>query len=392
MTYATVRAAAEHIARAGKVTPHQLAALTAHDESLTDAQRQAFTELWRAAGSPAAQQPDHPLWFEPARKIVAEFEGCVLKAPYLCSAGVATQGYGRTGPSITIGGPAISQAQADQWLTEDLQKFADGIHRLLPGSQLWGANQQAALISWAFNVGLGAVETSTLRKRLLAGESSIIVVPQELPKWNKADGKAVVGLARRRAAEVALFTGTAPAAPPLPLQQGVLLAVPYEAQNDNASGTGYRECFSSSAAMVARYYGKITSDDAYNKFRAKYGDTTDAQAQLKALSALGLTARFITTCTVALLEAELDAGRPVMVGWLHKGPVSTPTGGGHWSVVVGYTPTAFIHNDPNGEANLVAGGYLNTTKGKAVAYSRANWLKRWLVEGPNSGWAMLVSR
>jgi hypothetical protein len=144
--------------------------------------------------------------------------------------------------------------------------------------------------------------------------------------------------------------------------------------------------------MVARYYGKIASDDAYNKFRAKYGDTTDAKSHLNALSALGLTARFITSCTVAMLEAELDAGRPVMVGWLHKGPVTAPTGGGHWSVVIGYTPTAFIHNDPNGEANLVAGGYANTTKGKAVTYSRANWLKRWLVEGPNSGWAMLVSR
>jgi len=209
MTYATVRAAAEHIARAGAITPHQLAALTAHDESLTDAQRQAFTELWRAAGSPAAKQPDRPLWFEPARKIVAEFEGCRLE-PYMCPAGVATQGYGRTGPSITIGGPAISQAQADQWLAEDLQRFADGIHRLLPNSQLWGANQQAALISWAFNVGLGAVESSTLRKRLLAGEPGIMVVPQELLRWDKANGKSLAGLTRRRAAEVALFAGKPP--------------------------------------------------------------------------------------------------------------------------------------------------------------------------------------
>ena len=183
-----------------------------------------------------------------------------------------------------------------------------------------------------------------------------------------------------------------PASAPLPLQQGVLLKVPYEAQNDNASGTGYRECFSSSAAMVARYYGKIANDDAYNKFRAKYGDTTDAKSHLSALSALGLKPRFITNCPVALLEAELDAGRPVMVGWLHKGPVTAPGGGGHWSVVIGYTPTAFIHNDPNGEASLVHGGYANATKGRGVAYSRKNWLRRWLVEGPNSGWALLVSR
>ena len=393
MSTASVRTAAEHIARAGAITPHQLATLTRLDERLKAHPdiAQEFTDLWRAEGSPAAKQPDRPLWFEPARKIVAEFEGRRL-TPYLCAANVPTQGYGRTGKDITLASPPISQAQADQWLAEDLQRFADGIHRLLPGSNLWDANQQAALISWAFNVGLSAVESSTLRKRLLAGEPGVIVVPQELPKWDKANGAALPGLTRRRAAEVALFTGTAPAAPHLPLQQGALLAVPYEAQNDNASGTGYRECFSSSAAMVARYYGKITSDDAYNKFRAKYGDTTDAQAQIKALKALGLNARFLTTCTVALLEAELDAGRPVMVGWLHKGPVTAPTGGGHWSVVIGYTPTAFIHNDPNGEANLAPGGYANTTKGKAVAYSRANWLKRWLVEGPNSGWALLVSR
>jgi hypothetical protein len=80
----------------------------------------------------------------------------------------------------------------------------------LPGSQLWGANQQAALISWAFNVGLGAVESSTLRKRLLAGEPGIMVVPQELLRWDKANGKSLAGLTRRRAAEVALFAGKPP--------------------------------------------------------------------------------------------------------------------------------------------------------------------------------------
>ena len=384
----------EQLFRYFKSLPYQLAAITELEADLAAngyVKAMRRDRPWFATWSQAGKQPDRPSWFEPTRKIVAEFEGCRL-TPYLCAAGVPTQGYGRTGKDITLASPPISQAQADTWLGEDLQRFADGIHRLLPGSNLWGANQQAALISWAFNVGLSAVESSTLRKRLLAGEPGIIVVPQELPKWDKAGDKALVGLARRRAAEVALFTGTAPAAPPLPLQQGALLTVPYEAQNDNASGTGYRECFSSSAAMVARYYGKITSDDAYNKFRAKYGDTTDASAQVSALKALGLNARFVTNCTAAQLQAELDAGRPVLVGWLHKGPVTAPTGGGHWSVVIGHSPTAFIHNDPYGEANLTAGGYANTTKGKAVAYSRTNWLKRWLVEGPNSGWALLVSR
>jgi len=57
MTYASVSAAAEHLARVGSITPHQLAALQALDESLSTEQRQEFTELWRAQGSPAAPVP-----------------------------------------------------------------------------------------------------------------------------------------------------------------------------------------------------------------------------------------------------------------------------------------------------------------------------------------------
>ena len=192
-------------------TPHQMAAIVELEAELLKQVPDLFNrdQPWFKTWSQAGKQPDRPAWFDPARKIVAEFEGCRLE-PYMCPAGVATQGYGRTGPSITIGGPAISQAQADQWLAEDLQRFADGIHRLLPNSQLWGANQQAALISWAFNVGLGAVESSTLRNRLLAGEPGIMVVPQELLRWDKANGKSLAGLTRRRAAEVALFAGNPP--------------------------------------------------------------------------------------------------------------------------------------------------------------------------------------
>ena len=55
MTYASVRDAAQHIARTGTITPHQIASFTALWESMTDSQKQQFTELWRAAGSPAAK-------------------------------------------------------------------------------------------------------------------------------------------------------------------------------------------------------------------------------------------------------------------------------------------------------------------------------------------------
>ena len=173
-----------------------------------------------------------------------------------------------------------------------------------------------------------------------------------------------------------------------------ILSVPYEYQLDNQSGTGYRECFSSTCAMIARYYGKVKSDDEYNKVRAKYGDTTNKDAQLAALRALGLNARFVTNGNAALLENEIRNGRPVAVGWLHKGTVSYPTGGGHWTCCIGFTPTHFVHNDPNGECDMVNGGYVSNraTSGKGIKYSRKNWLRRWECDGKNTGWAILVQK
>jgi hypothetical protein len=170
-----------------------------------------------------------------------------------------------------------------------------------------------------------------------------------------------------------------------------ILKVPYEYQLGPDDGaTGYRQCFSSSCAMVARYYGKISGDYEYNKLRARFGDTTDPKAQLAALKALKLNASFEMDGTVEELESEINNGHPVPVGWLHKGPVSNPSGTGHWSVVVGYTPTHFIMNDPYGEANLVNGGYVSHKGGAGVAYSRKNWVPRWLIEGDDTGWFMKI--
>lgn len=164
-----------------------------------------------------------------------------------------------------------------------------------------------------------------------------------------------------------------------------LLKVIWQSQLDNQSGTGYRECFSSSCAMLAMHCGKVPNDDVYNRLRAQFGDSTSAEAQLRALRSLGLDAHFRTDGRSADLEAEIDAGRPVAVGWLHRGPVNRPCGGGHWTVVIGYTDTHFIHNDPNGEALLVGGGYTASTRGAGLPYSRKNWLPRWNVDG-TGGW------
>lgn len=191
--------------------------------------------------------------------------------------------------------------------------------------------------------------------------------------------------------EAADWAMTFKTAPP-PLQQtSNPLPVKWQSQLDNASGTGYRECFSSSCAMLAMYWHKVANDDEYNKLRAKFGDSTDAQAQLATLRLLGLNANFRTDGNAAALEREINEGRPVAVGWLHHGPVSAPSGGGHWSVVIGYTPSLWIFNDPNGEADLRNGGYTPNTNGAGVRYSRQGWNPRWMVNG-TGGWYLTCRR
>ena len=183
---------------------------------------------------------------------------------------------------------------------------------------------------------------------------------------------------------------TKPQSEPVINDGAILLKVPYQSQLDNVSGTGYRECFSSSCAMVAMYYGKIANDDAYNLVRQKYGDSTDAAAQVAALKELGLEAKFVTNGTTEDVRRLLEKGQPVPVGWLHKGPSAAPTGGGHWSVIIGYKTGTWIVNDPNGEAALASGGYTDNTNGHNLQYSYKNFNPRWIVGGEGDGWYLDV--
>jgi GH24 family phage-related lysozyme (muramidase) len=212
MAYASVRAAAQEAAKRGTLTPHQLAALTALDESLTDDQKRGFTELWRATGSPAGAPP--PAWLTPALTIIKRWEGCKLTA-YQDVAGVWTVGWGTT---VIAGKPVqpgqtITQAEADALLEQGVRAKGAQVLGLLPMAAEWKPNQTAAIVSFTYNVGAGALEDSTLRKRLLAGDDPAKVVAEELPRWNRAGGGPVEGLTRRRADEVRLFNG----APPLEL-------------------------------------------------------------------------------------------------------------------------------------------------------------------------------
>jgi len=169
-----------------------------------------------------------------------------------------------------------------------------------------------------------------------------------------------------------------------------LLPVPYASQLDNASGRGWRECFSSSCSMVAQFWGRIENDDAYNRLRAKHGDTTEVAAQLATLRALGLRASFWQTGRESDLIRVVGAGRPVAVGWLHRGPVASPSGG-HWSVVIGADSQGLTMHDPFGEPLLFSGGHRQGHSGRAVRCGWFNFARRWMVEGPGSGWWLDVA-
>lgn len=176
-------------------------------------------------------------------------------------------------------------------------------------------------------------------------------------------------------------------APPKP----VILSCPFESQHDNRSGTGWRECFSSSAAMLARHWGAVPGDDAYNLIRRRFGDTTSAAAQVRTLRALGLQSHFWTNGRRQDLEHEIRGGRPVAVGWLQRGSISNPSGG-HWSVIVGLDGSHFRMHDPAGEPLLMSGGHIRGSNGRAVRCSWLNFLPRWEVEGPRTGWYLTASR
>ncbi|NHR05723.1 lysozyme [Chromobacterium haemolyticum] len=131
--------------------------------------------------------------------LVKSSEGLKLVA-YKCPAGIWTNGYGHTGPDVTPG-QVITQAQADALLARDLERFEAGVARLVkvPLNQ----NQFDALVCFSFNLGLGALQGSTLLRLLNAGDYAGAAA--QFPRWNKAGGKELPGLTRRRAAEQSLF-------------------------------------------------------------------------------------------------------------------------------------------------------------------------------------------
>ena len=130
--------------------------------------------------------------------LIKRFEGCSLK-PYYCPAGVLTIGWGSTGNGVTHG-ITWTKAQADNRLKQDATKFLIGTKKLLPNIS---GGLLVACADFSYNLGLGRLKSSTLRRKVLSGDINGAAI--QFMRWNKAGGKVLKGLDLRRKAEVALF-------------------------------------------------------------------------------------------------------------------------------------------------------------------------------------------
>ena len=137
--------------------------------------------------------------------IIKEFESFRAK-PYLCPSGIPTIGYGSTyypdGKKVTLQDKEITEEKAFEILEYIANKdFGSNINKVVkvPLNQ----NQFDALVSFVYNIGSGNFEKSTLLKKV--NQSDFIGASLEFEKWNKANGKVLNGLTKRRLAEKELF-------------------------------------------------------------------------------------------------------------------------------------------------------------------------------------------
>jgi len=147
-----------------------------------------------------------------ATELCKLFEGFRAK-PYLCPAGIPTIGYGSTyyadGRKVSMSDPPITEPEAKKLLVHELKEtYAQGVIRLCPqlyskslAENQWGRFN--ALVDFCYNLGVGRLQTSTLRRKVNAGDWE--GAKEQLLLWNKAGGRILPGLDKRRKAEIALF-------------------------------------------------------------------------------------------------------------------------------------------------------------------------------------------
>ena len=136
--------------------------------------------------------------------LIKEFEGCKLKA-YQCSAKKWTIGYGNTffeDGTPVVAGNAISQHKAEKMFELSSNEFSAKVAKLVPSHIT--PNQFGSLVSFAYNCGVVNLQKSTLLKKVIANHNDQSIRAEFL-KWNKAGGKVLAGLTRRREAEANLY-------------------------------------------------------------------------------------------------------------------------------------------------------------------------------------------
>lgn len=164
------------------------------------------------------------------------------------------------------------------------------------------------------------------------------------------------------------------------------LAVPYFSQRDNFTQS-WRTCNSSSCAMVARFFGAaIANDDEYLRKVLALGDTTDHDVQTRVLQSYGIQSSFHQNLDYDDIDRSLDRNKPVVLGILHRGPITNPSGG-HMIVAIGRYDAGYICHDPYGSVN---DGYTGGS-GRSVRYSKAMLDSRWLQHRRNNGWGRIFA-
>jgi len=138
-------------------------------------------------------------------ELIKSFEGLKLK-PYLCAAGVPTIGFGNTfyenGKKVTLNDQVITEQRAVELLEYSLLKFEQYVDSYCRDDI--NQNQFDALVSFCYNLGPVNLKNSTLLKKVNKNPNDI-TIRNEFMKWNKAGGRALKGLTKRRTAEADLY-------------------------------------------------------------------------------------------------------------------------------------------------------------------------------------------
>ena len=132
--------------------------------------------------------------------LIKKFEGCELEA-YRCSANVLTIGYGHT--KGVKEGDTITKDEAEYMLEEEMIEYEGYVNDMVDVEL--NQHQYDSLCAWVYNLGPNNFRSSTLLKVL--NEEKYNEIPQQIKRWNKANGEVLNGLIRRREAEALLFEG-----------------------------------------------------------------------------------------------------------------------------------------------------------------------------------------